>query len=77
VWRQLPLPEAMGYKIRVMIRGYQVALGGLLGESVAYEFDDLIKLAKQASGDFANLSVFGACSAVAVHLGRKDPPREP
>jgi hypothetical protein len=72
-WRNLPLPEAMGYKIRIMIRGYQVALGGLLGESVAYEFDDLMNLANQVSGDFANLSVFGACSAIAIHLGRKNP----
>lgn len=73
VWRDLPLPEAMGNEIRIMIRGYQVAIAGLLGESVDYEFDDLLALAKETSGDFGHLSVFGACSAIAIHLGRKAP----
>jgi hypothetical protein len=73
VWRNLPLPKAMGYEICIMIRGYQVAIAGLLGESVDYEFDDLLALAKQASGDFGHLSAFGACSAIAIHLGRKAP----
>jgi hypothetical protein len=72
-WRDMPLPEAMGYEIRIMIRGYQVAIAGLLGESVDYEFNDVLTLAKQASGDFGHLSVFGACSSIAIQLGRKVP----
>lgn len=72
-WRDLPLPEAMGYEIRIVIRGYQIAIAGLLGESVDYEFNDLLTLAKEASGDFGHLSVFGACSSIAINLGRKAP----
>jgi len=72
-WRNMPLPELMGYEIRIVIRGYQVAIAGLLGESVDYEFDDLLMLAKQVSGDFGHLSVFGAFSSVAIQLGRKAP----
>jgi len=63
----------MGYEIRIVIRGYQVAIAGLLGESVDYEFNDLLTLAKQVSGDFGHLSVFGASSSIAIQLGRKAP----
>jgi len=72
-WRDMPLPEAMGDEIRIVIRGYQVAIAGLLGESVSYEFSDLLTLAEQASGDFGHLSVFGAFSSIAIQLGRKAP----
>jgi hypothetical protein len=72
-WRDMPLPGLMGYEIRIVIRGYQVAIAGLLGESVDYEFSDLLTLAKQVSGDFGHLSVFGAFSSIAIQLGRKAP----
>ena len=72
-WRDMPLPEAMGYEIRIVIRGYQVAIAGLLGESVDYEFGDLLTLAKQVSDEFGHLSVVGAFSSIAIQLGRKAP----
>jgi hypothetical protein len=72
-WRDMPLPELMGDEIRIVIRGYQVAIAGLLGENVDYEFSDLLTLAKQVSGELGHLSVFGAFSSIAIQLGRKAP----
>ena len=72
-WRDMPLPELMGDEIRIVIRGYQVAIAGLLGENVDYEFSDLLTLAKQVSDELGHLSVFGAFSSIAIQLGRKAP----
>jgi hypothetical protein len=72
-WRDMPLPELMGDEIRIVIRGYQVAIAGLLGENVDYEFSDLLSLAKKVSDELGHLSVLGACSSIAIHLGRKAP----
>lgn len=72
VWRQMPLPAEMDCELQIVIRGYQVAIGGLLNESVDYEFNDLLALADQTSGDFGHLSL-GACSAIAIYLAKKAP----
>jgi hypothetical protein len=72
-WSDMALPTEMNLEVRVMIRGYQVALRGLLGKDVQYEFEDLLVLATQVSGDFGHLSVLGSCSAIAVHLPKKKP----
>lgn len=72
-WQHMPLPIGMDPEVQVMIRGYQVAIGGLLNEETDFEFNDLFELADQTSGDFGHLSVLGACSAVAMYLAQKKP----
>lgn len=72
-WSDMALPAEMELEIRIMIRGYQVALRGLLGEDIGYQFEDLLALTTQVSGESGHLSVVGSCSAIAVHLPRKVP----
>ena len=72
-WGDMALPPEMELEIRIMIRGYQVAIRRLLGEDVQFQLDDLLALTKQVSGDFGHLSVLGSCSAIATYLSKKDP----
>jgi hypothetical protein len=73
LWQHMPLPVEMRRELRILIRGYQVAIGGLLNKNIDYEFKDLLALAKQTSGDFGHLSVFGAGSVIAIYLAKKAP----
>jgi hypothetical protein len=72
-WQHMQLPAEMDRNVQIMIRGYQVAVSGLLGESVDYEFNDLLALAEMASDDFGHLSVLGACATIAIYLAQKVP----
>jgi len=74
-WSDVALPAEMDLEIRIMIRGYQVSLRGLLGENVQYQFEDFLALVTKVSGDFGHLSVVGSCSAIATYLSKKDPIR--
>jgi hypothetical protein len=71
LWHRMPLPVEMKREVRILIRGYQVAIGGLLNKNVDHEFKDLLALAEQTSGDSGHLSVFGACSVIAIYLAKK------
>jgi hypothetical protein len=73
IWQDLPLPAKMSIEIRLIIRGYQTAIAGLLGENVDYGFQDLLGLAKQVSGELGHLCAFGACSTVAINLAKQAP----
>lgn len=73
IWQDLPIPAKVKLEIRIIIRGYQTAIAGLLGENIDYGFQDLLGLARQVSGDFGQLSAFGAFSTVAIHLAKPAP----
>jgi hypothetical protein len=73
IWQDLPLPSKMSLEIRIIIRGYQIAVAGILGENVDYGFQDLLALAKQVSGEFAHLCALGAYSTVAINLAKPAP----